>query len=105
MIEREFVAWAKAVDLPARLRTMRMARAQDGEAFAMLFSNDALPGPVKLDLRPIEAEQVTTPGPAHSGTNRNRQAQGSRVDGIVFDAFGRARTGRRNCVRSPGNRS
>jgi capsid protein len=32
-IETEFAAWAKAVDLPAKLRTMRMARAQDGEAF------------------------------------------------------------------------
>jgi len=26
----EFAAWAKAVDLPGKLRTMRMARAQDG---------------------------------------------------------------------------
>ena len=33
IIEREFAAWAKAIDLPGKLRTMRMARAQDGEAF------------------------------------------------------------------------
>ena len=61
-VEREFAAWAKAVDLPGKLRTMRMARAQDGEAFAVLFSNDNLDHPVKLDLKLIEAEQVTTPG-------------------------------------------
>ncbi|MCL4194963.1 MAG: phage portal protein, partial [Thermoguttaceae bacterium] len=29
-IEREFTAWAKAIHLAERLRTMRMARAQDG---------------------------------------------------------------------------
>ena len=28
-VEREFAAWAKAVDLPGKLRTMRTARAQD----------------------------------------------------------------------------
>ena len=38
-IEREFTAWAKAINLAERLRTMRMARAQDGEAFAVLTSN------------------------------------------------------------------
>jgi len=79
-IEREFAAWAKAVDLAGKLRTMRMARAQDGEAFAMLVSNDNLDSPVKLDLRLIEADQVSTPGLAlpKAGT----------VDGIVFDEFG-----------------
>jgi len=59
---------------------MRMARAQDGEAFAILTSNPRLPTPVKLDLRLVEADQVTTPG-------LNALA-GNAVDGIVFDAFG-----------------
>ena len=79
-IEREFAVWAKAVDLSGKLRTMRMARAQDGEAFALLVSNDNLDSPVKLDLRLIEADQVTTPGLAFLKTGA--------VDGIVFDAFG-----------------
>ncbi len=61
-IEREFAAWAKAIDLPGKLRTMRQARAQDGEAFALLFNNGNLDSPVKLDIRLIEADQVTTPG-------------------------------------------
>ena len=79
-IEREFAAWAKAVDLAAKLRTMRMARAQDGEAFALLVSNDNLDSPVKLDLRLIEADQVTTPGLA--------LPKAAAVDGIVFDEAG-----------------
>ncbi|OQB77231.1 MAG: Phage portal protein, lambda family [Planctomycetes bacterium ADurb.Bin126] len=78
-VEREFAAWARAVDLPGKLRTMRMARAQDGEAFAVLFDNAELSSPVQLDLRLIEADQVTTPDRAPG-----RQA----VDGIVFDVAG-----------------
>jgi len=76
-VEREFAAWAKAIGLAEKLRTMRMARAQDGEAFAVLANNDRLPVPVKLDLRLVEADQVSTPG---------RMANA--VDGIIFDAFG-----------------
>jgi lambda family phage portal protein len=81
-IEREFAAWAKAVDLAGKLRTMRMARAQDGEAFVMLVSNDALTSPVKLDLRLVEADQVTTPDLVPGVTKQNA------VDGIVFDDHG-----------------
>jgi len=79
-LEREFAAWAKAVDLAGKLRTMRMARAQDGEAFAVLFSNEALDSPVQLDLRLIEADQVATPG--------LMQQKPGAVDGIVLDEFG-----------------
>ena len=59
---------------------MCMARAQDGEAFAVLTSNPRLPTQVKLDLRLVEADQVTTP-------DLNALASNA-VDGIVFDAFG-----------------
>jgi lambda family phage portal protein len=79
-IEQEFARWAKAAGLAEKLRTMRMARAQDGEAFAILTSNPRLPTQVKLDLRLVEADQVTTPDLLPLG--------GSAVDGIVFDAFG-----------------
>jgi len=79
-IERSFLAWAKAVGLPEKLRTMRAARATDGEVFAVLVSNPHLPGPVKLDLRLVEADQVTTP-------DLSVLDEGA-VDGIVFDAFG-----------------
>lgn len=33
-VEREFMAWAKGVDLAGKLRTMRETRAQDREKFA-----------------------------------------------------------------------
>ncbi|MCE5327888.1 MAG: phage portal protein [Planctomycetaceae bacterium] len=79
-IEAEFAAWAKAVSLPEKLRTMRQARAQDGEAFAILSSNDALNSPIKLDLRLIEAEQVTAA--------MSQPLSGDGIDGIVFDAWG-----------------
>jgi lambda family phage portal protein len=79
-IEREFMAWAKAVDLAGKLRTMRHARAQDGETFALLFSNGKLDSPVKLDLRLIEADQVATPSMTVPVNNV--------VDGIIFDEYG-----------------
>lgn len=79
-IEQEFSRWAKAVNLAEKLRTMRMARAQDGEAFAILTSNPRLPTPVKLDLRLVEADQVTTPDLNPLASNA--------VDGIVFDDYG-----------------
>ena len=80
MVEREFAKWSAAVGLPEKLRTMRMARASDGEAFAILTSNEDSPSPINLDLRLVEAEQVCTPDLSPSQLNA--------VDGIVFDAFG-----------------
>lgn len=79
-IEQHFARWAQAISLPEKLRTLRMARAGDGEGFALLADNPALPTEVTLDLRLIEADQVTTPDlvPAAS----------SAVDGITFDEFG-----------------
>jgi len=79
-IEAEFGRWAKAVGLSEKLRTMRQARAQDGEAFALLVSNARHDSAVKLDVRLIEADQVTTPDLSF--------AKGNAVDGIVLDEFG-----------------
>ena len=84
-IELQFMRWAESVRLAEKLRTMRMARAQDGEAFAMLTTNLRLECPVKLDMRPVEADQVATPEAVGS---RQRVAGKDVVDGIVFDAFG-----------------
>ncbi len=79
-VETAFSAWSRAVGLPEKLRSMRMAKVEDGEAFALLTSNPTLPTPVKLDLALLEADQVTTPF--------FRNFDGRAVDGIVFDAFG-----------------
>ncbi len=61
LVEQEFMRWADAVNLAERLRTMRMARAESGEAFCMLVANPKVDSPVKLDLRLMEADQVATP--------------------------------------------
>ena len=79
-IELEFSRWSKAVGLAAILRTMRMARATDGEAFAVLTNNPHVQSQVQLDLRLIEADQVCTP-------DLNQRSANS-VDGIVFDTAG-----------------
>lgn len=80
-VETRWAEWAAEIGLAAKLRTMRMARAVDGEAFALEFSNGGLRGRVKLDLRLVEADLVTTPTLTDlTGTNA--------VDGILFDEHG-----------------
>ena len=79
-IEHAFMIWARSINLAEKLRTMRMARATDGESFAVLTTNPRLSTDVQLDLRLIEADQVTTPDLDRLST--------SAVDGIVFDGAG-----------------
>jgi len=79
-VEVEFDLWAQEVCLAEKLRTMRMARAQDGEAFAIMSNNPVLDGPVKLDLRLIEADQVASP--------LRLRSQKQEVDGIRLGSFG-----------------
>jgi len=81
-IESQWDSWAKAVKLARKLRCMRQCLSRDGEAFAVLVSNPKLNHPIKLDIRLVEAEQVTTP--TLIGENA--------VDGIVFDEFGNPET-------------
>lgn len=78
-VEEAFADWADAVDLAGKLRTARLAKLQDGEAFAILTTNPGLRTPVTLDLRLVEADQVTS---SYVPSFDNP------VDGIVFDAWG-----------------
>lgn len=80
-IERSFAAWARGVRLAQKLRTMRQARAVDGEAFAIHTTNPRLGTPVQLDLKLVEADQVTSP-------LSELLARPNYVDGIVFDERG-----------------
>jgi lambda family phage portal protein len=77
-IEREFTRWTTAIRLAEKLRTMRCARATDGESFALMTSNPKLALPVRLDVKLVEAEQIATPDPRFDAP----------VDGIAFDAAG-----------------
>jgi len=79
-VETEFHQWAQAVGLAEKLRTMRMARSQDGEAFAILVSNPRVDHAVRIDLQLIEAEQVTSP--------LRHVLDDHEVDGIVLDDYG-----------------
>lgn len=80
IVEQAFAEWVTAVDLAGKLRTLRMAKATDGEAFAVLVNNPALDHPVKLDIRTIEADRVTSP-PEWMG-------ELDIVDGIELDRYG-----------------
>ncbi|MFA6715951.1 MAG: phage portal protein [Victivallales bacterium] len=71
--------WA-AARLPEKLRTMRMARCQDGEAFAVMGTNPRVMHEIKLDIMLIEADQITSGFGISLDSNE--------VDGITFDAFG-----------------
>lgn len=77
-VERRFAAWAAKVHLGRKLRTLRKAKAQDGEGLALLVNNPRL-GDVQLDIRPLECDQLTTPDVAW---------QRNQVDGIDFDELG-----------------
>ncbi len=79
-IEQAFMQWARAIDLPQKLRTMRVSRATDGESFAVLTSNPRLTTDIQLDLRLVEADQVATPD--------LNQLTSDSVDGIEFDGYG-----------------
>ena len=79
-IEQAFSRWAAAVRLAEKLRTMRLAQAQDGEGFGLLVNNPKLDNPVTLDLQLVEADQVASPYLIFPEMNR--------IDGIVFDVHG-----------------
>jgi len=80
LVERDFHLWAQAVSLAVKLRTMRMARSQDGESFGILANNPLVDHDVKVDVMLVEAEQVTSP---------LRYAwDDQEVDGILLDSYG-----------------
>lgn len=76
---RLFNEWAESIQLWQKLWTMRVAKCQDGEAFALFRNNPRLPE-VQLDVQLIEAEQVT------DGVNVSFDP--TRVDGIDVDDLG-----------------
>jgi capsid protein len=61
IVETLFWNWMLDVGLAQKLRLMRFARYDSGEAFAIFVNNPGLRGPVKLDVQIIEAEQIASP--------------------------------------------
>ena len=78
--EWAWTEWSKAINLTGKLRMMKMAKTVDGETFGFLTTNPSLSTSVKLDLKVLEADQITTPQLVY----RNW----SQVDGIEYDDFG-----------------
>ena len=77
-IEWHFCEWSERINLAEKLRSMRIAKFQDGESFAVLYSNprgDDLPS---LDIMPIDAERVA----GDYGTDDKT------IDGIQLDEYG-----------------
>lgn len=79
-VEQDFMMWSTAVRLPEKLRTMRMARCQDGEAFAIMGTNPRVQHEIQLDLLLVEADQVSS-GFGISLDNNE-------IDGVIMDDFG-----------------
>jgi len=84
-VEAAFAQWARAVDLAGKLRTMRMAKSTDGEAFAVLTANPMIDSPVMLDVQLVEADRVTSP----LGV---LPLMDSSIDGIILDTYGNPQT-------------
>ena len=79
-IEADFAQWCEAARLPQKLRLMRIARCQDGEAFAVMFDNPRLHDRVKLDLAVVEADRIQ--GESAWGEEESEH------DGIRYDDWG-----------------
>jgi lambda family phage portal protein len=77
-VEHNVHEWARAIDLAAKLRVMRRARAVDGEVFARKKTNRKLEG-VQLDIELLEADQVANP---------QWILQLGQIDGIKLDDSG-----------------
>lgn len=76
LVEREFNEWAEEIGLRRKLWCLAHARYQDGEAFAVVQTNMGLRNRVKIDITPIECDQVHTPiVPMERGY----------IDGIKYD--------------------
>lgn len=81
LVEAQWQAWCDRIHLPEKLRTLYETGHRDGECFALMFTNWAVADDcLKLDLRLIEADQISTPD-LYWGDQLA-------VDGIRFDEFG-----------------
>jgi lambda family phage portal protein len=80
-IEDAFAQWSKAVSLASKLRTMRMAKSTDGEAFGILSFNPSVDSPVAMDLQLVEADRITSPSSVMLPARND-------VDGVILDSFG-----------------
>lgn len=79
LVEQSFAQWAEETRLAEKLRTMRVAKVVDGEAFALFGTNRSLSHPVSLDIQPVEADLISAP---YTSPFLDESKE---VDGIRFD--------------------
>ena len=77
VIETAWERWCDEVGLAEKLRIVAQATCVDGEVFGLFITNKRLKHDVKLDIKLVEADQVTTPVPKLQMTQP--------VDGIELD--------------------
>jgi capsid protein len=91
-ISRKYAGWCKASARNRKLLLMAMARERDGEGPAVLVTNPKLRHKVKLDFRPMEAEQFSSPLSVYGGWGEAKDRDGNVaacvVDGVLFDEVG-----------------
>lgn len=83
-LEQMHADWMEEISLPEKLITCRRVLASDGEAFAFGTTNRSLDSIVKLDMRLVECDQISTP--------RFDPLAENAIDGIEFDDDGNPRT-------------
>lgn len=80
LIEADFAAWAREIKLAKKMRMLRRARCESGEALAVVFTNPRLRSPVKLDVMIVEADRLTDLSP-------ERWGDPNWCDGIRYDDY------------------
>ena len=80
MVEAKWKLWIEAAGFNRKLRIVCKAKDGDGEAFLQITNNPGLKDKIKLDVRPIECDQITAPVMVPNSENY--------VDGVRFDEYG-----------------
>jgi len=75
-----WVRWTREIRLWSKMRLARRAKAVDGESFLLLVYDPTVRGPVKWNVRLVEADRIATPNMPWEDPRR--------TDGIVFDEHG-----------------
>ena len=86
-VERDFAAWSETVRLAVKLRTLRVARCVDGEAFVLLGANPAHSHEILLDPQIIESDRIAGEGDSAVFPTAT-PGGGVSFDGITYDRFG-----------------
>lgn len=81
-VEAGFSQWAEVVAFTEKLRTAALAKKGDGEGILIITTKSGLDSPVKLFLRDVETDMITTP---ILGFNMKQW-----VDGVILDEMGDA---------------